>query len=373
MRAAVLLVGLTACGFQHGQIPADAGDGDGAGSDDAPACGWSYVPTNFDPCKLPAPVGLTVTTDDTIDTDATTLPKLAITQSDGTTITVIHLSELSIDPLAMLTITGSGVVLAVDGAADIDGRITMVGGNDNDTHCASSRGQNGTDSQDITGGGGGGGGAAAADDGGDGGDGAGVQPGAKGAKGSKVDSSLSPLRGGCRGGNGGRTGPQDQTAVGGRGGGALQISTNTKIAVAGMLDAAGRGGEGGTAAHIGGGGGGSGGAILLEGPAIDLGFASRICADGGSGGEGGGVTVEGNDGERGACTSIAPARTATTQNSAGGGGGEGGFLPSPTGTSGDVATSSGGGGGGGGGVGWIVFKSPNVDNQGAAITPAPAN
>ena len=25
------------------------------------------------------------------------------------------------------------------------------------------------------------------------------------------------------------------------------------------------------------------------------------------------------------------------------------------------------------GVGWIVFKSPNVDNQGAAITPAPAN
>lgn len=368
MRAAVLFVGLTACGFQYGQLP-DAGDGDGAG-DDARDCVWSYVPTNFDPCKLPAPVGLSVSTDDTIDTDATTLPKLVITQSDGTTITVIHLSELSIAPLAMLTVTGTGVVFAVDGTADIAGRITVAGGSDNATHCTTARGTAGTDSQDITGGGGGGGGGGAADDGGDGGDGAGIDAGAKGAKGSKVQSSLSPLRGGCRGGNGGRIG-SSQAAAGGRGGGALQISTNTKIAVAGMLDAAGRGGEGGTAAHVGGGGGGSGGAILLEGPAIELGFASRICADGGSGGEGGGVTVEGKDGERGACTSLGPARTATTQNSAGGGGGEGGFLVSPSGSSGEVASSSGGGGGGGGGVGWIVFKSPSVGNQGAAVTPAP--
>ncbi len=369
MRAAVLFVGLTACGFSHGQLP-DAGGGDGGGSDDAQACAWSYTPTNFDPCKLPAPVGLTVSTDDTIDTDATTLPKLAIVQSDGTTITVIHLSELSVSPLAMLTVNGTGVVFAVDGTADIDGRITVVGGSDNDTHCATSRGQTGTDSQDITGGAGGGGGGAAADDGADGGDGAGIDAGAKGAKGAKVQSSLSPLRGGCRGGNGGRVGTQGQAALGGRGGGALQISTNTKIAVAGMLDAAGRGGEGGTAAHVGGGGGGSGGGILLEGPEIELGFASRVCADGGSGGEGGGVTVEGKDGERGACTSIAPARTATTQNSAGGGGGEGGFLVTPAGRPGEVATSSGGGGGGGGGVGWIVIKSPKLDNQGAAITPA---
>jgi hypothetical protein len=373
VRAALLLVGLAACGFDHGRdlSAGDGGNGDGGGSgSDGTVCAWSYTPTNFDPCMLPAPAALTVATSTTIDTATTMLPKKLITQSDATTITVIHLSQLTVDPLATLTVTGTGIVFAVDGPVDINGTLVAVGGNDNTVHCEDSRGTPGSDSNDTGGGGGGGGGAAAANDGGDGGDGSGTQAGGKGSKGSKVSSTQSPLRGGCRGGNGGRFNSLGQASAGGRGGGALQISTNDKITIRGMLDAAGRGGGGGPSAHIGGGGGGSGGAIFLEGPTIELGLASRLCADGGSGGEGGGVTVAGNSGVTGECTGIAGAQTEETFNSAGGPGGGGGYLVSSSGGNAGGATSSGGGGGGGGGVGWVRVKSPNVDNNGAVITPA---
>src|SRR5512135_3549940 len=95
-------VRVAACGFDHGQISGDAG---GSGVDTT-ACAWSYSPTNFDPCELPAPVELHVTADLTLDTAATTLPKIFITQSDLSEITVIHLSQLTIDPTRTLTMTG---------------------------------------------------------------------------------------------------------------------------------------------------------------------------------------------------------------------------------------------------------------------------
>lgn len=368
VRAALLLVALAACGFEPGMYPDDSGSGSGSDA----ACAWTYTPTNFDPCMLPAPAGLTVTTDSTIDTAATTLPKRQVVQSDGTPLTVIHLSSLVVDPFVTLTLTGTGVVLAVDGEATINGTIVAAGGTDNDVHCATARGGNGTDSGDEDdGGGGGGGGAAAAGDGGSGSAGSGVLAGFAGEKGVKATSTLSPLRGGCRGGDGGRPDGRGQAALGGRGGGALQISTNTKLSLRGMIDAAGRGGRGGTAAHVGAGGGGSGGGILLEGPAIDFGLGSRICADGGSGGEGGGVTVAGRNGETGACTAILGAQTPRTPNIAGGSGGGGGFRVVHDGGNAGAAASSGGGGGGGGGVGWIRISSPNVDDSGAIITPEP--
>lgn len=367
MRAGLcLVVAVSACSFEQGTLPGDGG----TGTPDGP-CAWSYTPTNFDPCTLPPPGGLTVTEDSRLDTTGTTLPKYTVTQSDGTTITVLHLSSLTVEPGVTMTMTGAGVVFAVEGEARVDGTIVAEGGTDLPAHCDTARGSTGTDSQDAqNGGGGGGGGAAGADDGGTGGKGSGVTPGAAGARGRKMTSTLSPLRGGCPGGTGGRAAGTGVAAVGGRGGGALQLSSNTKVTVNGLLDAAGRGGAGGTAAHIGGGGGGSGGGLLLEAPAIRLGLGARLCADGGSGGEGGGVTVSGNEGVRSPCTAIANARTARTGNSAGGDGGSGGFVGSTSGQGGGDATSSGGGGGGGGGVGWIRVKSPDLDNGGAIITPS---
>jgi hypothetical protein len=387
VRAALFLVGLAACGFEHGQFvgPGPGSDGDpdgGGGSDDAnvtpgidaPACAWSYTPTNFDPCALPAPGSLTVSSSDTLDTQTTPLPKLVLDQSDGTSITVIHLSQLTVDPLVTLTLTGTGVVFAVDGEVHINGTIVVEAGADDATHCAASRGENGDDSDDSDSGGGGGGGGAASADGGDGGSGNGAEAGAKGAKGAKVSSTLSPLRGGCAGGDGGRREEEGTAAAGGRGGGALQISTNRKITIAGFLDAAGRGGAGAPSARSGAGGGGSGGAIFLEGPRIELGFASRVCADGGSGGEGGGATVAGNNGRPGACTSLGAAQTQNMMNSVGGDGGAGGWLLSVKGANAQSATSGGGGGGGGGGAaGWIRLESPDVSNSGAAVTPAAMN
>jgi hypothetical protein len=300
------------------------------------------------------------------------LPKLAVTQSDGSPLTIIHLSELTIDTGATLTVTGSAVVFAVDGNADLGGTIVAAAGADHDTQCAASnRGEDGADSGSLIGGAGGGGGGAAADSGGDGGNGAGTQAGGHGKHGGKLTSMLSPLRGGCRGGQGGRFNGTGAAAAPGRGGGALQISTNAKLTLTAgsMLDAAGRGGSGGPAGHIGGGGGGAGGGILLEGPAIQLDGTAVLCADGGSGGEGGGSTAVGNNGNPGACTGNTAAQT-IFQGTYGGAGGDGSYAGmTGGGNASNSSGSDGAGGGGGGGVGWIRISSPNLDDNGAVITP----
>jgi hypothetical protein len=391
MRVALLLVGLAACSLEHGVRGGGSGSGtDGggsvsdagsgsAGSDggiDAPACAWSYTPTNFDPCSLPAPASFTVTSDTTLDTGTTNLPKKVITQSDGSTITVIHLSSFTVNGFVRLTVNGTGgVVFAVDGGATINGVITVTAGNDNATHCTNARGKAGTDSQNTSSGGGGGGGASAQENGGNGGNGDGSQAGVAGVAGTTIGSSmLSPLRAGCRGGSGGRLNSTGASAAGGPGGGALQISTNAKITLTGIVDAAGRGGVGAPTARTGGGGGGSGGAILLEGPEVQLNLASRVCADGGAGGEGGGASVDGNTGNAGACSGIGGAQSPNTSGSVGGDGGDGGYLLARSGGNGQSSGSSGGGGGGGGGaVGWIRIVSPNLDNNGSVITPSPTN
>ncbi|NVB85696.1 MAG: hypothetical protein HOV81_45450, partial [Kofleriaceae bacterium] len=220
MRVAVLAVGLAACGFEHGSLSGDDGnavtdagsDSGSAGSDASmgttdtgPTCAWSYTPTNFDPCTLPAPAPLAVTSNTTIDTGSTTLPKLSLTQADGTSLTVIHLSTMSVQNGRTLTVTGSAVVFAVDGNVQIDGAIVASAGSNDATQCAQSFGAPGTDSQDDDSGAGGGGGGGAAEVGGAGTNGAGGQAGMHGGAGAKVPTaSFSPLRGGCRGGAGGR-------------------------------------------------------------------------------------------------------------------------------------------------------------------------
>src|SRR5688500_7378367 len=115
MRAVVLATVLSACSFDHAEpyVGADGGGGSGSGSGDGgmitpgidgPACAWSYTPTNFDPCMLPAPGSLTVSGNQTLDPNTTTHPKQVLTQSDGTMITVIHLSELTVNLFSTLTI-----------------------------------------------------------------------------------------------------------------------------------------------------------------------------------------------------------------------------------------------------------------------------
>ena len=381
VRAALFLVGLAACSFAHGDLgPGGAAGGDAGGGDagggsgtgpDASTCAWSYTPTNFDPCELPAPAALAVTSNGVIDTDTTMLPKKTYAQGDGTTITVLHLSSFRVEGFRTLTVTGTGVVFAVDGEVDIDGTIVVAAGSNVAIQCDVGTGVNGTDSQSGGSGGGGGGGAAAGQNGGNGGAGEGSNAGAGGNRGTATASTMTPLRGGCRGGNGGRRNESGAAPQGGRGGGAIQISSNDNITIRGMIDAAGRGGAGAPSQQVGAGGGGSGGAIFLEGPSIDLNFASRVCADGGSGGEGGGATVGGNDGRNGECTGLGGASTSNTTGSVGGDGGGGGWIGAPAGGGGASAQSGGaGGGGGGGGVGWIRIKSPDYNNHGSAVTPA---
>src|ERR1043165_1238350 len=96
------LVLLAACGFQHGALMGDDGTGDdagpgsdsgddgGGGGSDATmmGCAWSYMPTNFDPCMLPAPAPYDVETATSLDVGSTTLPKQIVNQSDNTPLMV---------------------------------------------------------------------------------------------------------------------------------------------------------------------------------------------------------------------------------------------------------------------------------------------
>src|SRR6185436_14642518 len=125
-----------------------------------------YTPANFDPCMLPAPVALDVTSTATLDVGSTVLPKKMLTQSDQQPLMVIHLSTLHIG--AQLTINGVATVLAVDGDVTIDaaGSIVAVAGADNGFQCMTARGGTGGDSTNGTSGAGGGGGGGAEDLGG---------------------------------------------------------------------------------------------------------------------------------------------------------------------------------------------------------------
>src|SRR5437016_2436591 len=69
--------------------------------DGSTAC-WTFAPTNFDPCALPAPQPLSIAGTIALDVDSTTLPSISMTQSDGSIVKVIHVSMLSFGPTATL-------------------------------------------------------------------------------------------------------------------------------------------------------------------------------------------------------------------------------------------------------------------------------
>jgi Lectin C-type domain/Domain of unknown function (DUF2341) len=190
------------------------------------------------------------------------------------------------------------------------------------------------------------------------------------------NASLVPLRGGCKGGNGGVA---SGTATGGDSGGAVQISATGTVTVAsgGAITAAGEPGLIGSTAEDGGGGGGSGGAVLLQGSSTPVISGSvSVVGGGGAGGQstaGTGATsgsgsTRGNGADAGTFTgpdASCVAGACTGSHSDGGNGGNGGSnasggsTPVNCGAAGCVSngTTGGGGGGGGGSSGRTSYTS----------------
>lgn len=106
---------------------------------------------------------------------------------------------------------------------------------------------------------------------------------------------------------GGTAGQSACGALGGAGGGAIQLSAKRSITINGVISANGAGGQGGDAdpACNGGAGGGSGGAILIEAP--DVFYTGKLFANGGGGGSGGGPQNNGLNGSDGGLGSVSRA------------------------------------------------------------------
>jgi len=186
------------------------------------------------------------------------------------------------------------------------------------------------------------------------------------------------IRGGCGAGGGGNA---RIAAGGGRGagGGALYIMADSTITIAGTLDASGEGGgsgAGGTAGMsggAGGGGGGSGGMLGLDAPMITLAATAKLIANGGGGGGGGSSTQPGKNGTEADPTTAFPFAAIGGDGGSmntGGRGGRGAAEATGALAGADFSGVGGdAGGGGGGGTGYIKTFG-ELDDQGAAITPA---
>ena len=212
------------------------------------------------------------------------------------------------------------------------------------------------------GGGGGGGGSFGGPgaSGGDGGKTSGAAP-QGGAAGAALTVALTPLTGGCPGGDGG----SNTANKGGRAGGGIQISARTRIRITGgTVQANGAGGSAASASNSGGGGGGAGGGILLESPEIKL-MLSRLCANGG----GGGGSQAGFDGLMSDCSGAAIGGGQPGTVDVGGDGATAASVADP-GRAGMAATMSHGGGGGGGGLGRIRLRTAVPDIVTSTISPA---
>jgi len=192
--------------------------------------------------------------------------------------------------------------------------------------------------------------------------------------------TLVPIWGGSGGGNG-----ADNPGYGGPGGGACEIVSLASISITGLVDAAGHGGEGGSAAYGiggGGGGGGSGGGLLLEAPAVTV--SGHVVANGGGGGSGAMTTSRaGEDGDRGNPNlTAALGGLSTGTGEVGCDGGNGNSSTAVAGGNCVCETGDDDGGGGGGGAGRIrvngmtrtlsITLSPAISTGVASEGPLPA-
>jgi hypothetical protein len=342
---------------------------------------FPFTPTNFSPSQLPPSGGvLVVSCDVTIDTSSsaglgwTTCaggPAAPPWSLAGSAV-LLFFDSLTINAGATVRALGDRpLIIAVRGDVNVSGTLTAssdgVQGAGSEVACSSGVGGNGGASGNPqTAGGGGGGGFR--NNGGRGADG--DHGGSDGDRGDENgDDDLTPLRGGCRGGNGGRS--AQRAGVGGRGGGALQLSVGGALTIewGGTVSAQGEGGRGGLGLQrTGGGGGGSGGALFLEAARLTLSAGAAVVANGGAGGEGSGFTT-GADGPGGQRSTQ---RALSFSLSCGGNGGNGGARAgSPSSAHEPECGSDFAGGGGGGSAGRIRLNAHDACSLSSAAVVSP--
>ena len=317
-----------------------------------------------------------------------------VTQVGSVPICVVRFGTITVSSGVTLSVSNNGNALSLQATGDIaiSGLVTFansapgpspgvtvqtVGTNSNNTHIGP---------------GAGGGGAARA--GGSGGIciscGGGNVPG--GAGGAAVTNILSRLNGGSSGGyvNGGFF----TFGFGGRGGGALQLVSLTRVTF-GATGAVALNGEGGTGIGSGGfqngsfdlpaGGGGSGGTLVVEAPVVSL-SAGALAVANGAGGAGGCFFFDSNGdfryhhpaGQPGQLSDVRAAGGDCPSSVTGDGGAEatGATSPSADGQTSDSGAANQAGGGGGGSNGFVILRgraatSVTITN-GAIVSPAPS-
>lgn len=354
-------------GCLYSALDAGLACGDGGACNVQGAClpPFPFVPSNVAINDIPAPSGGKVTFGcgpTIIDTGPSGAPAItgycpgqpmfgfaSITQPGGLSTVVLAFEDLEISGNSTLSIIGVRPAIIVS-MKDILvlGAIQVSAG----AQSCTSGGQGGSGSGLVYKSGGGGGGFASV-----GGAGGSVAGGPLGGNAGTVNLGTA-LRGGCPGGLGGGS-----SARASPGGGALQLVARQTITIAGVIDAPGRGGEGGGFAN-GGNGGGSGGELLLEAQQLIASSGGLTC-NGGAGGEAG----TSNAGQPGQLTST-PARGGS-DGIAGGAGGDG-AADTTAAQPGEGSTIFAGGGGGGGGIGRIRINVTNSCNIGPQVTLSPA-
>lgn len=213
---------------------------------------------------------------------------------------------------------------------------------------------------------GGGAGGSFAGIGGNGGAGGAVRGGIPGV----ATATITDLRGGCAGQDGGAV---EDPGLRGHGGGAVYFIAGNSIVLRGAVNAGGEGGggAGGGPSAGGGGGGGSGGMIGFDAPSITV--TSPVIANGGAGGEGVSPFSAGTKAHPGQdAVSILAALGGDFGDDSGGRGGNGaaGLAAGPgqEGAAGTAAADGDAGGGGGGGGAGIV-KAPASASLGTSVSP----
>lgn len=347
---------------------------------------WTPAPRHFDPCMIPLPKDQPLVLDMpgvyTYDTTTGMLadPNAAPIEVESGTVAaghVLSVSSLTIAAGTTLRVTGDAPLIiaawadmTIAGAIDAGSKPGSLGPGANPTECATHAATRGGNSGDGGGGSGGGGFRGA---GGNGGDGDQSGPAPNGIGGAAVAQPL--LLGGCPGAAGGVGDTLE--GAGGAGGGAIQLTAQQSIMLAGSVNAGGQGGGGavgdGGNGGSGGGGGGSGGMIGIETPTLTVTTGAFVTANGGGGGQAGGGRngngINGAPGEDGTAAIGRPLGGNVNMNNAGGRGGAGSGGAILVGGVGQDSVEDGGGGGGGG-AGYIVILSANATITGATISPA---
>ncbi len=395
MRALALLALLAAsCSFDPSGVATsndadpNAPDSDTRAADadpnapDAACAGWSAE--HFDACNIPSPTGaLALGGGDyvydtdlpgfTTNPDNVAEPAATIVEQTGQDARLISVSSVNLQSGSSLRVVGSlALIIAATGAIGIGGTLDVSstagdrGAGGDQPLCSSHAPSPGLPGDSGASGGGGAGFGAAGGTGGVGDDNGQDHPGGPGG----TSAAAAPIvRGGCQGATGG-DGDAGDGGPGGFGGGAIQLTSQARVDITGVVVAGGAGGSGSPiSSRAGGGGGGSGGYIGIDAPAITIDggvFAASGCG-GGEGADSGGAGTP-QDGADSLASDVRAAGGSTGPVS-GGNGGLGGALGNDNGNAG--LTSPGGGGGGGGGCGHILIWSGDYREQGTfTVSPA---